>query len=160
MRILIVRHATDIAALQAGSAPQLARLQALNPHVDVARLEPGATLLLPDDAPDASASTQDPTRDTFGDFVRQTEAGFKAAAEQLHRSADRLATERSAVTGAAKSAAVKRLLDADAPLREQLQAAVEASTTEQKQAQQAQKTVETLQQTALQELAALRRLTG
>jgi hypothetical protein len=160
MRILIVRNAADIATLKAGGTPVLTRLQALNPHVDLDRLETGATLLLPDDAPADNATTKAPTEDGFAGFVRQAEAGLKLSGERLKQTADTLSAERSAVTTAAKSAAVKRLLDSDTVLRTQLQAATDDAAQEQKQAQQAGKTVETLQQVMASELAALGKLIG
>lgn len=159
MRILIVRNAADIATLKAGGAATLTRLQALNPHVDLDRLDTGATLLLPDDAPPDTA-TKAPAEDSFAGFVRQAEAGLKVSSERLHQTADNLSAERSAVTTAAKSAAVKRLLESDPVLRTQLQTATDDAAQEQKQAQQAAKTVETLQQVMASELAALGKLIG
>ncbi|CAG9170119.1 hypothetical protein LMG23992_01469 [Cupriavidus laharis] len=157
MRVLVIKQASDLQALATrltgtkttGSAT-LERVQALNPHVDFNRIEPGTVLLLPD-APDLKAPDKDTHTldgDTFEVLVKQTADGFKAASARLREATESFAADRSAVASVVKTAAVKRLIESDPLLKKQLDAAGEEAGAEQKRMQEAAKHLETLEKVA------------
>ncbi|MHB9840958.1 hypothetical protein Q8F57_039760 [Paraburkholderia terrae] len=166
MRVIVIKQASDLQTLATrligkradGSA--LERVKALNPHVDFERIEPGTVLLLPD-MPGIKAGDKD-TRfiagDAFDSFVKDSASGLEAAAKRVAAAADSLATERAAVSGVTRLAAMKRLIDGDPVLQRQLSDAGAAWNREQKEVKDAAAQIGTMQKVVSEELAALRRL--
>jgi len=130
MRVLVVKQDGDADALGGLllnarlSAPQataaLANLQALNPHVDIKKLKAGQMLLVPD-APGFKVSATDSVQgqglQAFTDSVTQA---LGATAERLKAGNAARASERADVLAVLKLAAVKRLIDSDADLKQQV----------------------------------------
>jgi hypothetical protein len=167
MRVTIVKQPTNLAGvaaqlLKAGknTAAILARITALNPHVDIKRIEAGTVLLLPD-LPEVLADAGDTIgAGTLDDFEKEIGSGFKDTIERLRAGVERRKAERDDVDRVVKTAVTKRVLASDAALRQQVADAEKLFKAEQKEAQQTAKTVETMRDLAEQELKALRQLFG
>jgi hypothetical protein len=143
---------------QADSA--LAALQALNPHVDLKKLRAGTVLLVPD-SPSFKASATDPVAgEALDGFAQLVKNGFAAAAADLKTGNETRNAQRNDVAAAIKSAAVKRLIDADPDLRQQVDEALKAAKDDQVQAAQAEQQVDAATKGALTELASLAKLLG
>ncbi|HEY2925279.1 hypothetical protein, partial [Piscinibacter sp.] len=71
-----------------------------------------------------------------------------------------LAAQRQEVAALLKSAAVRRLIESDPDLKQDLDAAVQVFKQDQQQAKEAEKTMQLLQEQAKAELAALAKLLG
>lgn len=165
MRVTIIKQATNLTGvtaelLKAGvpAAKALARLKALNPHVDPKRVTVGTVLVLPDLAEMKAGVGEAVGAETFEQFAAEIAAGFKAASGRLRAGAKRRKDERDAVDGAVKTAAVKRVIASDAALRTQLADAERQSKADERQAKEAAKTMETMRDLAAKELQGLRTL--
>lgn len=168
MRIIVIKESTDLQALgtqligkKTDGSITLERLKSLNPHVDFNHLERGTVLLLPDAHEPKTSNDKDtrsPARDAIDDFSKDAEAGFRVAAERVRNAAEALNADLGALSAAVKSAAVKRLIDSDPLLKQQLEDAREAGNNEQKGVQEAVRQVQALQKMVGEELAALGRM--
>jgi hypothetical protein len=142
-------------------AVSVERLKALNPHVDFAKLQPGAVLFLPE-----AAETPDPPGSsaldggTFEAFAADLDTGFKASATRARAGFERLNTDRTEVAAILKTAAVKRLVESDPALKVQVDEANAQFAKDQKEAQEAGKQLEAMQKGAATEIAALAKLFG
>jgi hypothetical protein len=170
MRLFVIKQESDLQALSAtllaanASATRadaaMASLQALNPHVDIARLKPGTVLLVPNEPgfkPSASDSVPAATLDDFRSLVQ---ASLGDAAKRLRSATAARSDDRSAVAAALKSAVVKKATDGDADLAAQLAEASRTLKTDQDADEQAQLALDTSTKAALAELAALGKLLG
>ncbi len=165
---LIVLKSTSLQTLNAqltkasasGSSAALERLQALNPHIDFAKLSTGMAIFLPDvpDLVQADSSTLD--GGSFDAFAADLGNGMQEAAVRAKAGNDQLSTDRSDVTAILKTAALKRLLDSDATLKGQVDDVNAQFAKDQGDAQDSLTQIGTMQQDAAAEMAALGRLFG
>ncbi|VWX57054.1 conserved hypothetical protein [Burkholderiales bacterium 8X] len=164
MRLLILQ--TDSlqsikATLQANdpqSAVSMERLRRLNPHLDLARLEPGAVLFLPDAPELAQPESRALDGGSFDELRTQIEQGLEQAAGRSKAGFEQLGADRTEVAGALKGAAVKRLIDSDAALRAQVEQATARFAADQRDAKEAASQIESMQKAAAAELAVLSKL--
>jgi len=165
MRVIVIKESTDLQSLgtrlvgkKTGGTAALEQVQALNPHVDFTKIAAGTVLLLPDSPElktDADKDTRSPAGDAFDGFAKDADAGVKLAAQRLRVAADALNADRAGISAAVKTAAVKRLIEADPLLKKQLDDAGTAWTAGQKASQDAAKQLEVLQKMLGNELAVL-----
>ncbi len=170
MRILVIKQDTDLQALsgrllsaklsgdQADSA--LEALQHLNPHADLKKLRIGTVLLVPE-APGFKASATDAVADeTFVGFQRLVRGALSSAADNLKAGNAERASERDEFAAVVKRAAVKRMIDSDAELKQQVADAAKAHKDEEQQAEQAEQNLATASKAALAKLTELGKLLG
>ena len=121
MKFLIVKPGQTAEALAARLAASggLARLQALNPHLDVQRITPGSVLIWPT-GDEEGASVAGNVFDTFAADVR---SGLKAATTRVKGGLTLQEDQRKEAAAVFRSAAFKRAMESDAELREQATAA-------------------------------------
>ena len=137
IRMIQVKNADSLSKLLkagASAAPALQRIKDLNPHVqDLAQLKPGTVLLLPD-LPDFEPGAGDPVAgEAFDGFAADVSNGLKASGTRLRAGMARRDADRKDVVAVLKSAAVKRVLDADPALRKQADEADARFKAEQKE---------------------------
>jgi hypothetical protein len=168
MRMLVIKHATDrqeliSQLLRRSSKDQpvmLERLKALNPHVDLERLEAGTVLLVPD-TPDLKANAGKPlSGDSFAELVDDVNTRLEATAARVRSGVEMLNADRTTVAAVIKTAAFKRLLESDRALAEQLKSADAQIKADLKQAEEAVRRIEGAQQSAAEEFASLSKLFG
>lgn len=151
MRVVTVRQATDLKALTgqlldrrisgARGETAIAQLQAANPHVDFTKLVAGTVLLVPDSASFKASASSSVPGGALDDFQKLVGDSLGQAAARLKTASAARANESAAVTAAVKTAAVKRLLDADADLAKRVEQETKALDQERKDALQAEKDV-------------------
>ncbi len=159
MRMLVLKQGQDLQSLAtrlgaAGGAASIERLKALNPHLDLGRLQPGAVLLVPDGVDDADSVAGA----VFDGLASDLKAGLSGAAARVragHGKADAVRKEVVAVT---KSATFKRVLEGDADLKKQVAAADNRFKAEQTLAKQADDSLVALARLIDDELAVLGKL--
>jgi hypothetical protein len=170
MRMLLIKQDTDIqelsrrllsARLSSDRVDStLQSLQALNPHADLRTLRAGTVLLVPE-APSFKVSATDPVHgEPFDDFQKLVRAGLNGAAKRLEARNAARAAEQAEVTTMLKTAALKRILETDADLKQQAAEAVKAAKEEQQEADQAEQALAAAGKAALGALAALGKLLG
>jgi hypothetical protein len=138
-------------AAQAQSALQ--QLQALNPHVDLSNVKAGTVILIPD-APNFNATEGDPVGSgTFADFQQLVRNGLTDATQRLRSGNAARAADRSDVNTLLKSAAFKRVLDADAALKQQFTDATKGFKDEQTEEDENEAAVTAAAKAVLAELA-------
>lgn len=162
IRIFQIKNADSLGKLVQGGAaadaPALQRLQALNPHVDLANLKAGSVLLVPDSA-EFSAGDGDPVAgEAFDGFAGDATAGLKRSAEAVRAGIAQRDDARRQVQAAFKSAAVKRVLDADPVLRQQADSADARFKAEQKEGADALDALAAMNDALSAELAKLAKL--
>ena len=140
------------------SQATLDQVKRLNPHVDFQRIEAGTVLLLPDSHGLNDKDSQSLAGNSFEDFVAHASEGFKAVAQRMRISADALAADHAAVNATLKIAAVKRQIESDPLLKNQLDEANSEFTDAQKKTQEAAGQVEAMQKDVNAELEALRKM--
>lgn len=167
MRMIVIDKKTDLRALstrllgeEAGRSSALDKLKDLNPHVDFKTIEPGTVLLIPDAPGFRDAESSSVTGDAFDALREQMLASVEAATSRLRGGFDALLTEQKEVAAVLKSAAVRRAIEADPDLKPQIEAATQVFKQDQQQARDVEKTLQTLQEQAAAELAALAALLG
>jgi hypothetical protein len=167
MRLMIIKQPTDLKAFtsqistsRAGvdRASIVARLKALNPHLDFARLEAGSVVLLPDLPEIKPASGNSLGGDAFSLLTADLDAGFNAAAKRLRAAAEIRATERSAVESALDDPAVQEALHSDAQLQRQLESGKAQFAADHDHEQAAIDALAAARKAAAQDLKALRQL--
>jgi hypothetical protein len=169
-RLVVIRKESDLKALtgqllsarlnDAQAASAVDSLQVLNPHVDLAQLEPGTVLLVPDGPSFKDSASEPASGDAVGDFQKLVRNGVSAAATRLKDANAARADQRAEVTNVQKTAAIKKLAESDPDLKAQLDEAVKASKAAQQEAAQAEKTVSSILDSSKAELAALSKLIG
>jgi hypothetical protein len=170
MRMLVIDEETDLRTLRTRlvdgrvaedrAEAALRNLQALNPHVDLARLPAGTVLLVPESnefKPSASDSPGESSRDELRDIVR---SGFQELSARLKSGNEGQNAEAEATTAIAKSRSVKKILEADPELDEQVRAALVRFKEERSEAEEAERALETMIEGTLAELASLEKLVG
>jgi hypothetical protein len=170
-RVVVIRNETDLESLtgkllrsrvseaQARSAAE--SLARLNPHIaDVTKLAPGMVVLVPD-SPTFNESASEPAAGgAVDDLHKLVRGGLVAAATRMKAANSERATERAEVVNAQKTAAVKKAMEADPHLKEQLEEAAKSAKAAQQDAAQAEKTMAGMVEGAESELAALAKLLG
>ena len=167
MRMIVIKQSTDLQALGTrlfGVAERkdngLQHLQRLNPHIDFKKIEAGAVLLVPDQPGLKKGETTSVSGMVFDEFRAQVSDSIDASATHVREGFARLADERQEINGVLKSAAIKRLLEADPDLKPQLEAALQIFKQDQQDAKDIEKTLKTLQQDALAQLIEVGKLLG
>jgi hypothetical protein len=168
MRLIVIEQPTNLPTLaetllRKGTPPDtvastLDRVKALNPHVDPTHIGAGTVLVLPDAPAIAGNVGHSPGRDAFKDFSTDVAAGFTAAARVVSASVDAVAANRAAVAAALKPAGVRRLIESDPALKQQVDSVAAQFDVEKRQAADAVKQFESLRKQATGELAVLAKL--
>ncbi|MBB4842908.1 hypothetical protein HNP55_001423 [Paucibacter oligotrophus] len=159
MRFIQLHKAADLQALTkkiSGNAATLAQAQKLNPHLDLNKLAPGSVLLLPDSAELGDGKAL--ATDSWDDFQARATSSLSALNQRARSQVETLKTERQGLTTLFKSAALKRLQDADPALKKQLDAAGEQASADQKAAETAAAQLEEMQKLLGGELGRLGKL--
>ena len=163
MRMIVISKTTDVKALSsrllsAGATKEsaLQRLQQLNPHVDLKRLDAGTVLLVPDQLSDADSSSI--SGDAFASFQDQVRGAVDAAVAQVRNGYERRDADRADVSAVLKSAVIKRVLEADPDTKKQLEQAAQVFKQDQQQAKEAATQLQAFQKQVSDELAQLGKL--
>jgi hypothetical protein len=151
-QLLVKRVSEDKAATAIDS------LQKLNPHVDLKKLTPGTVLLVPETTSFKLSASDPMANDVVGEFQQLVRSGFEAAAAKLKNANDAGSAADAEVAAVLKTAAVKRILESDAELKEQAEEALNGFKEDQEQGEQAAQSLERAAKGALAELAALSKL--
>ncbi len=138
----------------------LDRLAALNPHIDVRRIEAGTVLFIPDDAGFADSESASVSGEAFGRLREELLESIDAASARALTAHEALLGEGKEVAGLLKSAVLNRAAEADPELKAQVDEAVATFKSDQQQAKEAARTLSTLQEQAVAELGLLARLLG
>lgn len=161
MRMLVLKQGQDLQSLatrlKAAGAGGLTidRLQALNPHLDITRLVPGAVLLVPDGVGDDADSVAGAVFDGLASDVRE---GLASATARVRSGYARAEAVRKDVAAAVKLATFKRVLEGDAELKKQLATAETRFKADQAQAKQTDESLGALVKLIDEELAVLGKL--
>jgi hypothetical protein len=167
MRFLVIKDTVSAQALSArlfkggasaNAAALLARVKALNPHLDLQHIEAGTVLVLPD-LPDADPKASESVGgDAFDALEKDIEDGLKQMTQRIRKGHERLKVERKAVEDALGEAPVKRALLTDPLLKQQLDEAHSQFDADQKRAKAAATALDALHKGAREELSALAQL--
>jgi hypothetical protein len=171
MRVYFTERTMNAAELRAqllsarlakgGSDAALDALRAMNPHIaDFDAIPAGTTLLVPQ-APGFKISA---TSSTMGDLLDALRArlveSIDSATQDAKRGGEARGAEREAVAAAMRVAAVKRAIDADAELKEQVAQALAQMDADRKSEEQSLEALGETAKAALAEVDALRKLFG
>ena len=169
-RMVVIKNATDIKTLRtsllranvsdAQAASALADLQALNQHVNPAKIPAGTVLLVPD-APSFDAAASEPIATSPFDALRERlRIDLTAASKRLKAGNEMRAAQRADIASVQKSAAFKKIVDKDPELQKQVEEAGKALKEDEKQAADAEKKVAAAIDDTMAELDALGKLFG
>lgn len=155
MKFIIVKEGQDAAVLasRAAASGGLAKLQALNPHLDLQRVVPGSVLIWPSDAADEDSESV--SGNAFDSFAADVRAGLKAATSRVRAGLARQEDERKETAAVFRSAAFKKAIETDAELKQQATAADSRAKALQAKAKDIDAALLALDRTADQGLAAL-----
>jgi hypothetical protein len=160
MRVLVINSRSDVQSLKA--RPEIEKL---NPHVDFKKIEPGTVLLLPD--PPAATGTAGTATEgksiqgqVFDDLQSEVTKAVEASGARVRRGYEALTEEAKEVNAVLKTAAVKRLVDADPDLKQQADAAAAVFKQDAADAKAADQALRSIQQQATEELGNLAKLLG
>jgi vacuolar-type H+-ATPase subunit I/STV1 len=128
--MVVVKQEMDVAALmkrlgrgRTDEAPLVATLQRLNPHADFARLPAGTVLLLPERETFEGAEIESVAGEAFSDIADELRTGLKTAAQRIGAAYDRAESDRKNIASITRRTDVKRIIDGDPQLRQQVAAA-------------------------------------
>jgi hypothetical protein len=137
---------------------RLASLQRLNPHIaDLDRI-PAGTVLLVQDTPNVRAVTSPVGGESFNEFAAQVREAVASAAQRVDAGYGALAEQQKEVASALKSAAIRKQIDADGDLQKLVKDSDAVFKADQQSAKTAQQTLESLQKSVAEELAALAKM--
>ena len=155
MKFFIVKEGqtADLLASRVAANGGMARLQALNPHLDLQRLAPGSVLQWP--AESADEDSQSVSGNVFDSFAADVRAGLKAATTRVRGGLARQEEQRKEAAAVFRSAAFKRAIETDAELRQQATAADNRAKLLQARAKEIDAALLALDRTADEGLAAL-----
>lgn len=155
MKFFIVKQGqtADVLASRAAASGGMARLQALNPHLDLQRLVPGSVLIWPADAADEDSESV--SGNVFDSFAADVRAGLRAATTRVRSGLARQEDQRKEAAAVFRSAAFKRAVETDAELRQQASAADNRAKLLQARAREIDAALLALDRTADEGLAAL-----
>lgn len=170
MRMLVIKQDTDVEAL-AGSllsarlgdsqgAAALARLQALNPHVDFRRLRAGTVLLVPSERAFKASASDSVAGQALAGFTETVQTALNAAVERTRAGLESRATERTDVQAVFRLAAVKRLLDSDPELKQFATDASKSFQDDERLSKENERALSTSAKAALVKLKDLDKLVG
>jgi hypothetical protein len=165
MRIVVIKERSDLKGVaeklwgDKAKPAAVERLRALNPHLDVRRIEPGTVVFVPQipggrDDP-AAASVEG---EAFGALRDQILEAIDATAARVRSGHESLAAQRQDVTAVFKLAAVRKAMDQDPELKPQIDAAADVFKQDQVQARAAEEAMKAIKQQATAELAELAKL--
>ena len=159
MRVLVINSRSDVQQLR--SRPDIEKL---NPHVDFKKLETGTVLLIPDPpaaaAAGAAAEGLSIQGQAFEDLRVEVSKALEASGARVRRGYEALSEEAKELNATLKLAAVKRAVDADPELKQQVDAAAAVFKQDAADAKTADQTLRAIQQQATDELSALSKLLG
>ncbi len=156
LRLFQVKAGDNLKQLLKGAdEASVQRLQALNPHLDIAKATAGTVLLLPDTPAFTGGTHESVSADAWAALASDAAVGLKARTEQLKASSVERDEQRKEVLAILKTAAVKRQLDADTGLREQAEAAQTQFKADQKAATDTAKQLDVMSKSLAEEIAAL-----
>src|SRR5262249_22363349 len=169
MRVVKIEEKADSESLSAlllkanlstiQSEKALAALQALNPHVDLTKVPAGTVLLVPD-MPSFKVSVSDPVLgNALGEFEQVVRTALEQTAANLKASTAARAAERADIVAVLKGAPLRRIIESDSALKQQVRNATKALQEEQ-QADQAEETLARASKAALAKIAQLRKRLG
>jgi hypothetical protein len=169
MRVVKIEEKADSQSLSAlllkanlstiQSEKALAALQALNPHVDITKVPAGTVLLVPD-TPSFKVSASDPALgNALGEFQQVVLTALDETAANLKASTAARAAERADIMAVLKGAPLKRIIESDSALKQQVADATKA-LQEEEQADQAEETLARASKAALAKIAELRKRVG
>jgi hypothetical protein len=163
IRMFHVKNADSLAKLlKAGGAAQagatMEKLQQLNPHANLSELKAGTVLLMPDLPQLKAGDTQAVAAESFDAFASDATNGLKLSGERARDGVAKRDAVRKEVSAALKSAAVKRVLDADPALRQQADAAEARFKVEQKEATETLAQLDSMNAALADELGQLAKL--
>ncbi len=147
-----------ISAVRADAA--IARLRALNPHVDLDRAGPGTVIFVPDGPEFTARATASPMQGAVDELRSQAEAALAGAAEQQKAGLAERAVERQAVRAAFDNTVYRRAIANDQDLQRRTEQAIAAMDDAEAEERQAAETLEATGRAALEALSALGRLAG
>jgi hypothetical protein len=155
MKFIIVKEGQDTATLSArvASSGGIAKLQALNPHLDLQRVVPGSVLIWPSDSADDDSESV--SGNAFDSFATDVRAGLKAATARMRAGLVRQEDQRKETAAVFRSAAFKKAAETDAELKQQATAADSRAKAQQAKAKDIDAALLALDRTADQGLAAL-----
>ena len=129
MRMIVIKQGTDLQALGTrlfgSTAHKDNGLQRLNPHIDFKKIEAGTVLFVPDQPGLKTGETNSVSGWVFDEFRAQVSDSIDASATRVREGFATLADERQTINAVLKSAAIKRLFEADPALKPQLEAALQ-----------------------------------
>lgn len=165
MRMFVIKQATDLQALRtkllttgAGGESALRTLQSLNPHVDFNRLDAGTVLLVPDQPGVKTSESSSIGGEAFDSFQEQARASVDAAVARVRNGHDNLTAGRTEVAAVLKTAALKRVLEADPDIKKELDQAAQVFKQDQQQAKESIAQLLAFQTQVDEELAQLAKL--
>jgi hypothetical protein len=141
------------------SEKALAALRALNPHVDITEVPAGTVLLVPD-APSFKVSASDPVLgNALGEFQQVVRTALDETAANLKASTAARAAERADIMAVLKGAPLRRIIEADSALKQQVADATKA-LQEEEEADKSEETLARASKAALAKIAELRKRLG
>jgi hypothetical protein len=165
MRMIVIKQSTDLQALAtrllggaAGHEAGLQQLQRLNPHVDFKRIEPGSVLLVPDRPGFQRGESSSVSGQAVDALRTQLEGALQAVSARVREGHESIAGDRQDVAAVLKSAAVRRLIEADPDLAPQVEAATKVFKEDQLRAKESEKLLKQLHDGGIAELDALAKL--
>jgi hypothetical protein len=167
MRILVLKTESELQPLRKLIAqPELAaKLARANPHINLATLQPGDVLVVPEDLGEEIATSGPPLGEggpvlgnSLASFVEFAGAALAGAARGLEAGVKRQVADADAVAAALRSRGVKEALGGDAELARQVELAAKRARDDAKAAQTDLKQFEGQRERALKALEELQTL--
>ncbi len=156
MRMFVLKQGQSLqtVASQLGGAASMGRLKAMNPHLDLNRLEPGTVLLVPDgiDGADSVAGA------VFDGLAADLKEGLKAATARVQHTRVKNELLQKDIAAILKTAAFKRVLEGDAELKKQTEAAKTRLQGHQATGKRSEESLAALDKLVNEELAVLKNL--
>lgn len=162
MRMTVINQNTDLTTLgvrlfstDTARESTLAGLQRLNPHVDFTRIEPGTVILVPDQAGLRDGESASVGGTAYDAFAAQALSSVEDSAARVRAGhTNRLAQQKELAT-LLKSPSLRRLLESDPDLKNELDAVQQLFKDDQQAAKDADAMLKLLQEQLALELAGL-----
>jgi hypothetical protein len=160
MRVVTINSRSDLQALSARFGRDradrtLVEIERLNPHVDFSRLATGTVLLVPDPPDEPEESIQGKA---FADLREQVIGALDASSARVRRGYEALGEEAKEITAVLRTAAVRRAVEADPALQQQVDDAAAAFKRDAAEAKTADTSLRAIREQAAQELSALAKI--
>ena len=170
LKIFIVTKDTDLQSLSstlmdarfrgAQADAALARLKALNPHVDLGKLQAGAALIIPDSPGFKASAGASPQAGLLDEFRALVSGALSDATTRMRAAAEQRARERADVAAAFKSDSFSRVAAGGKDLAQQASEALKMLAAEESGDKAAAETVATMSKAALSVLAQIGKVLG